>query len=84
MLASARLNNREAAKKITAGITRGNVRGCFRLFRIVVFENRIKTTIPNNAKGHKGFFVLLIMSDVFDILQMPDAGQPGPCGCLDA
>ena len=54
--ASARLNSRDAAGKITAGIARGQIRGQCRLELQVVAENRLKFTIPNNAKGHDGYF----------------------------
>ncbi len=54
--ASARLNSRDAAGKITAGITRGHVRGGRRLELQVVAENRLKMTNPNNAKGHDSYF----------------------------
>ena len=70
VLASARLNSREAAKKITAGIARGHVRGRCRLFQEVVVKNRVKTASPNNAKGHDGYFLRGTLSDVFGLLQM--------------
>ena len=70
VLASARLNSREAAREITAGIARGHVRGRCRLFPEVVVKNRVKTTSPNNMKGHDGYFHRLIMSDDVDMLQM--------------
>jgi hypothetical protein len=56
VLASARLNSREAARKITAGNARGHVRGRCRLFPEVVVKNRVKTTSPNNAKGSRRLF----------------------------
>ena len=55
VLASARLNSRDAAMKITAGIARGHVRGRCRLELQVVAKNRLKMTSPNNAKGHDGY-----------------------------
>ena len=70
VLASARLNSREAARKITAGIARGHVRGRCRLFQEVVVKNRVKTASPNNAKGHDGYFHRGTLSDVFGLLQM--------------
>ena len=70
MLASARLSSRDAARKITAGIARGHVRGRCRLVPEVVVENRVKTTSPNIAKGHDGYFHRGTMSDVFGLLQM--------------
>ena len=70
VLASARLNSREAAREITAGIARGHVRGRRRLELQVVAENRLKMTSPNNAKGHDGYFHRGTLSDVFGLLQM--------------
>ena len=70
VLASARLNSREAAREITAGIARGHVRGRCRLFLQVVMKNRVNSTSPNNMKGHDGYFHRLIMSDDVDMLQM--------------
>ena len=70
MLASARLNSREAAREITAGIARGHVRGRCRLFLQVVMQNRVNLTSPNNMKGHDGYFHRLIMSDDVGLLQM--------------
>ena len=55
VLASARLNSRDAAMKITAEIARGHVRGKCRLELQVVAENRLKFTSPNNTKGHDGY-----------------------------
>ena len=70
MLASARLNSREAARKITAGIARGHVRGRCRLFLQMVMMNRVNSTSPNNMKGHDGYFHRRIMGDVVGMLQM--------------
>ena len=70
VLASARLNSREAARKITAGIARGHVRGRCRLFLQVVMKNRVNSTSPNNMKGHDGYFHRLIMSDDVDMWRM--------------
>ena len=56
VLASARLNSRDAARKITAGIARGHLRGRCRLELQVVRENRLKFTSPNKVKGHDGYF----------------------------
>ena len=70
VLTSARLNSREAARKITAGIARGHVRGRCRLFLQVVMKNRVNSTSPNNMKGHDGYFHRGRMGDVVDMLQM--------------
>ena len=69
VLASARLNSREAARKITAGIARGHVRGQCRLELQVVAENRLKMTSPNKSKGHDGYFHYRYWA-VVDMLQM--------------
>ena len=78
VLASARLNSREAARKITAGIARGHVRVQCRLELQVVAKNRLKMTSPNNAKGHDSRLTTVIFTNrywaVVDMLQMACGG----------